>query len=66
MADIFCNVCNTNLGWKYEMAYEQSQKYKEGAHALVVALGCLLRACVYVCVCVCVCVCVWVRIRVCL
>lgn len=33
MADIYCNVCNTNLGWKYEMAYEQSQKYKEGARA---------------------------------
>lgn len=28
VADIFCNVCNTNLGWKYEMAFEEGQKYK--------------------------------------
>jgi hypothetical protein len=32
VADIACSVCGTNLGWKYEMAYEQSQKYKEGKH----------------------------------
>lgn len=30
VADIFCNVCNTNLGWKYEMAFEEGQKYKVG------------------------------------
>lgn len=28
VADIFCTVCNTNLGWKYEMAFEEAQKYK--------------------------------------
>lgn len=28
VADIFCTVCNTNLGWKYEMAFEEGQKYK--------------------------------------
>lgn len=34
VADIFCNVCNTNLGWKYEMAFEEGQKYKEGKYIL--------------------------------
>lgn len=28
VADIFCTVCEANLGWKYEMAYEEGQKYK--------------------------------------
>jgi hypothetical protein len=28
VADIFCTVCNTNLGWKYEMAFDEGQKYK--------------------------------------
>jgi hypothetical protein len=28
VADIFCNVCNTNLGWMYVMAFEEGQKYK--------------------------------------
>ncbi|NXV60405.1 YPEL4 protein, partial [Molothrus ater] len=30
VADIFCQSCNTTLGWKYEQAFESSQKYKEG------------------------------------
>lgn len=30
VADIHCNSCNTVLGWKYEQAYERTQKYKEG------------------------------------
>ncbi|KAL0030673.1 hypothetical protein WJX77_001813 [Trebouxia sp. C0004] len=30
VADIFCSHCQTVLGWKYEMAFETSQKYKEG------------------------------------
>jgi len=30
VADIYCTVCNNNLGWKYEMAFETTQKYKEG------------------------------------
>ena len=34
VADIFCTCCNTNLGWKYEQAYEDSQKYKEGKYII--------------------------------
>uniref|UniRef100_A0A8C0J6J9 Yippee like 4 n=1 Tax=Chelonoidis abingdonii TaxID=106734 RepID=A0A8C0J6J9_CHEAB len=30
VADIFCESCKTTLGWKYEQAFETSQKYKEG------------------------------------
>lgn len=30
VADIHCQRCKTTLGWKYEHAYEHSQKYKEG------------------------------------
>ncbi|CAM8884115.1 unnamed protein product [Rhodiola kirilowii] len=30
VADVFCSDCNETLGWKYERAYEESQKYKEG------------------------------------
>ncbi|XP_064369517.1 protein yippee-like 4 [Dromaius novaehollandiae] len=30
VADIFCESCRTTLGWKYEQAFESSQKYKEG------------------------------------
>ncbi|XP_021258203.1 protein yippee-like 4 isoform X3 [Numida meleagris] len=30
VADIFCESCKTTLGWKYEQAFESSQKYKEG------------------------------------
>ncbi|XP_048805717.1 protein yippee-like 4 isoform X1 [Lagopus muta] len=30
VADIFCENCKTTLGWKYEQAFESSQKYKEG------------------------------------
>eukprot|EP00197_Chlamydomonas_leiostraca_P011386 CAMPEP_0202868878 /NCGR_PEP_ID=MMETSP1391-20130828/11275_1 /ASSEMBLY_ACC=CAM_ASM_000867 /TAXON_ID=1034604 /ORGANISM="Chlamydomonas leiostraca, Strain SAG 11-49" /LENGTH=86 /DNA_ID=CAMNT_0049549097 /DNA_START=207 /DNA_END=466 /DNA_ORIENTATION=+ len=30
VADIYCMGCNTVLGWKYEHAFEESQKYKEG------------------------------------
>ena len=30
VADIQCECCKTTLGWKYEHAYESSQKYKEG------------------------------------
>ncbi|KAF8480929.1 Yippee/Mis18 [Russula ochroleuca] len=32
--DIYCCKCKTILGWKYEKAYEQSQKYKEGKYIL--------------------------------
>ncbi|KAI9526413.1 Protein yippee-like 3 [Dissostichus eleginoides] len=30
VADIYCENCHTTLGWKYEQAFELSQKYKEG------------------------------------
>ncbi|CAH8478425.1 unnamed protein product [Heterobilharzia americana] len=29
VADIFCACCDTALGWKYERAFEPSQRYKE-------------------------------------
>ena len=28
VADIFCKCCKHMVGWKYERAYEKSQKYK--------------------------------------
>eukprot|EP00250_Pteridium_aquilinum_P013300 c21259_g1_i1 orf=556-930(-) len=34
VADIYCISCNQNVGWKYETAYEESQKYKEGKFIL--------------------------------
>jgi len=27
VADIYCNACDTRLGWKYVEAFEESQKY---------------------------------------
>ncbi|KAL8540993.1 hypothetical protein ACS0TY_002325 [Phlomoides rotata] len=30
VADVHCADCREVLGWKYEKAYEESQKYKEG------------------------------------
>lgn len=30
VGDISCADCHEVLGWKYERAYEASQKYKEG------------------------------------
>jgi len=30
VADISCDSCKTTIGWKYEQAFETSQKYKEG------------------------------------
>ena len=38
VADIHCNSCETVLGWKYEHAFEHSQKYKEGKYILEKAL----------------------------
>ncbi|KAK6927092.1 Yippee/Mis18/Cereblon [Dillenia turbinata] len=35
VADIFCVSCGSIVGWKYEAAYEKSQKYKEGKFILV-------------------------------
>ncbi|KAK4838521.1 hypothetical protein QYF36_014399 [Acer negundo] len=34
VADISCVDCREVLGWKYERAYEASQKYKEGKFIL--------------------------------
>jgi len=28
--DLFCVCCKSLLGWKYDIAYEQPEKYKEG------------------------------------
>ena len=38
VADIYCNGCETRLGWKYVEAYEESQKYKEGKFILEKAM----------------------------
>lgn len=32
--DMFCIGCMYPVGWKYEKAYEESQKYKEGKFIL--------------------------------
>jgi len=34
VADIYCEVCKTTLGWKYEHAFDASQKYKEGKYII--------------------------------
>lgn len=37
--DVMCKQCKSKLGWMYEFALEESQKYKEGKvileHALI-------------------------------
>lgn len=37
VADIYCECCKTTLGWKYEHAFENSQKYKEGKFIIEMA-----------------------------
>lgn len=37
VADIFCENCETTLGWKYEKAYVETQKYKEGKYIIELA-----------------------------
>lgn len=37
VADIYCESCKTTLGWKYEHAFESSQKYKEGKYIIELA-----------------------------
>ncbi|PAA84567.1 hypothetical protein BOX15_Mlig003605g1, partial [Macrostomum lignano] len=37
VADIHCQGCGTTLGWKYEHAFESSQKYKEGKFIIELA-----------------------------
>jgi len=34
VADVYCSNCQEVLGWKYERAYEATQKYKEGKYIL--------------------------------
>jgi hypothetical protein len=34
VADVYCDCCKTLLGWKYEHAFESSQKYKEGKYII--------------------------------
>ncbi|ELR25490.1 Protein yippeelike 1, putative [Acanthamoeba castellanii str. Neff] len=34
VADVFCSDCQAYVGWKYEEAFEESQKYKEGKFIL--------------------------------
>ncbi|GBG86866.1 hypothetical protein CBR_g42150 [Chara braunii] len=34
VADIYCAVCGAVLGWKYEQAYVENQKYKEGKYII--------------------------------
>ncbi|KAI0180884.1 yippee [Hypoxylon sp. FL1284] len=38
--DITCKQCNETVGWKYDKAYEQSEKYKEGKFILEAELLC--------------------------
>uniref|UniRef100_A0A6G1S6B7 Protein yippee-like 1 n=1 Tax=Aceria tosichella TaxID=561515 RepID=A0A6G1S6B7_9ACAR len=37
VADIFCTNCGTTIGWKYEKAFVDSQKYKEGKFIIELA-----------------------------
>ncbi|XP_057961164.1 putative yippee-like protein Os10g0369500 [Malania oleifera] len=32
--DIYCSCCQQILGWRYDKAYEESEKYKEGLYIL--------------------------------
>ncbi|XP_020574685.1 putative yippee-like protein Os10g0369500 [Phalaenopsis equestris] len=32
--DIYCSSCQQILGWRYEKAYDETQKYKEGKYIL--------------------------------
>ena len=38
--DIFCRQCNVLVGWKYDKAYEATEKYKEGCYILEEDLLC--------------------------
>ncbi len=38
--DITCKECGRVVGWKYEKAYEPSEKYKEGKFILEAELLC--------------------------
>lgn len=36
--DIACKQCKETIGWMYEKAYEESEKYKEGKFILEIEL----------------------------
>jgi hypothetical protein len=38
--DIACRQCNETVGWKYDKAFEPSEKYKEGKYILEAELLC--------------------------
>lgn len=38
--DIACRQCSENVGWKYDKAFEQSEKYKEGKFILEAEMLC--------------------------
>ncbi|KAF9520528.1 hypothetical protein BS47DRAFT_1286992 [Hydnum rufescens UP504] len=38
--DIYCVKCGTTLGWKYDKAHVEAQKYKEGKYILERGLIC--------------------------
>lgn len=40
MRDIQCRQCKDVVGWKYDRAYESSEKYKEGKFILEAELLC--------------------------
>ncbi|KAI5928510.1 yippee zinc-binding/DNA-binding /Mis18, centromere assembly-domain-containing protein [Camillea tinctor] len=41
--DITCRQCKETVGWKYDKAYESSEKYKEGKFILEAELLCNVR-----------------------
>lgn len=40
--DITCRQCKETVGWKYDKAYEGSEKYKEGKFILEAELLCIV------------------------
>ncbi|OAA55007.1 yippee zinc-binding protein [Niveomyces insectorum RCEF 264] len=40
--DICCRGCGGTVGWKYDKAYEATEKYKEGKYILEAELLCLV------------------------
>ncbi len=38
--DIKCRSCNRTVGWKYDKAFEATEKYKEGKYILEAELLC--------------------------
>lgn len=38
--DVFCRQCKVVVGWKYDRAYESTEKYKEGKFILEGELIC--------------------------